>query len=333
MPYQLLTNVADYDAALDAIRDFLNATGDWTLHQDMVSPDEGVAAGGHQLVASNGDCLIGLRSTDTGDGADRLFVFDGIAPYTGTPDLDSLPDNSGIRYTDAEIENASEPSARHLQQFAGPFPSLHLFSDDPSTYCHAVFEVDAGVYKHLSFGNVRKLGTWDGGGFYCATYWALDANNIDAPYSNQHAPSFENASNVVGERAWTLHYEGGGELWLSPVVGPIDTVTRQQARASLRGGFGRMFKNIAESLFSGFIPLAPILLAHLRTEDTPDTVRWVGQVPDVRMVNMKNIDPGATLTISADQWLCFPLVQKNNPATLDDNYNSGYAGLAYRKRT
>lgn len=333
MPYQLLTNVADYDAVLGAIRDFLNATGDWTFHQDLVAGVIGSGAGGRQLVASCGDVLVGLRSTTTGAGANRLYLFDGVPPYaSGTTDLDNLNLNSGIRITGGTVTSASEPSERHLQQFAGPFPSLHLFTDDPSTYCNVALEVSAGIWKHLCFGNLLKFGTWTGGGYYAAHYWSLGVNDIDNAASSFHHPIFDN--NSVGiERAWTVHMDLGSTKWISATAGTTNSVVRDQGRASFRGGFGETFKNIRESQFSGFIPLAPVLVQHVKTADTPDTIRMIGQVPDIRMVNIANIAPGDTLTIGSDEYLCFPLNTKKDPATLDDNYNSGYAGIAYRKRS
>lgn len=333
MPYSLLTNVADYDAVLGHIRTFLNATGDWSLHKDLTAAVVGAGAGGRELVASNGDVLFGMRSTTTGAGGNRLYLFDGIPPYaSGSTDVDNLNLNSGIRAPSGVITSAGEPSQRHLQQFAGPFPSLHLFTDDPSTYLHLALEVSAGIWKHLALGNLAHFGTWTGGGYYAAHYWALDNNNIDAPASTFHGVVFDNGgANISTERAWTVHF-GAGASWLSPLVGPANGVTRVLGRASFRGGWGRMFKNIAESQFSGFIPLAPVVVAHVKTDDTPDTVRWIGQVPDMRMLNVQNIAPGDTLTIGSDEYLCFPLNTKREPDIRDNLYNSGYAGIAYRKR-
>lgn len=333
MAYTLLTNVADYDALLGEIRNFLNATGDWTIHQDLTGPDEGVASGGRQLVMSNGDVLVGLRSTDTGVGADRLYMFDGIPPYGSPPSLDQLPDNSGIRYSDGIINSASDPGVRTLQTWAGPFPTAHLFTDDPSTYCHVVVERAAGVFVHMGFGHLHKFGTWTGGAYYTSHFWQSGASIIDQPNSSFHQTFFDQAS--TGARAWTVHYEGSGQKWIAPNGGSafdpavLNGVQRKLATGSGRGGFGRMFKNIAESLFSGFIPLGPIVVGAHEATDTPDTLRFVGQVPDVRLVNVTNLSPGDSLFIGADEWLAFPLMAKNGAT---GQYNSGVSGLAYLKR-
>lgn len=337
MAYQLLTNVADMDALLGYIRDFLDDTGDWTIVQDMVTPDEdgptstpeqiANLAHGSQLVVSNGDCLAGLRSTTGGLGKDRLYLFDGIAPYSsGT--LDSMNGNSGNRYEGNGITQLNL-FMRGFQAHAGPFPKAHLFTNDPSTYIHIVVEVSAGVFKHMSFGNLIKFGTWTGGGYYCGHWWDTSDTYIDEVSGQHHVP-FDNYSGPGGQSLWTVHYENGSDKWIC--LQEQDNVNstgvnRKRGRCTMRGGFGRMFKNIKESSFSGLIPLGPILFQAVRVTDDPDTTRIIAQAPDVRNVNITNLAPGATITIGSDTWMCFPMTAKNGA---NNQYNSKVAGYAYK---
>lgn len=335
MAYQLLTNVANMDTLLGYIRDFLDATGDWTIVQDMVTPDEdgptstpeqiANLAHGSQLVVSNGDCLAGLRSTTGGLGKDRLYLFDGIAPYSsGT--LDSMNGNSGNRYDGNGIV-AANLFMRGFQAHAGPFPKAHLFTNDPSTYCHIVVEVSAGVFKHMMFGNLIKFGTWTGGGYYCGHWWDTSDTYIDEP-TGQHSVPFDNYGTLGNSVSWTVHYENGSDKWISAQeTGSHNGVVRNRGRSAMRGGFGRIFRNIKESSFSGLIPLGPILVQAVRLTDDPDTTRFIGQAPDVRAVNMTNLAPGATITIGSDTWMCFPMVAKNGAV---NQYNSKVTGYAYK---
>lgn len=333
MPYTHLTNVADFSTLVGEIRDFMVATGDWTIHQDLLTPDEGVASGGVQLVASCGDVLVGLRSTQSGVGANRLYLFDGIPPYAGGP-IDSLAGNSGILYSDAVINSASEPSAvRHIQQVAGPYPNAHLFSDDPSTYVHVAIEVQTGIWKHLAFGNLIKFGTWTGGGYYGAEYWSTSPTSISNPADPNHYFPFDNNATSAQGKQWTVHYaDGGAANWLQcgTVAVSLNSVARQAARGSFRGGTAYLFKHYAESSFSGRIPLAPVLIQRHRTEDSPSTMRWIGQVPDMRRVNITNLAPAESLLIGSDEYLCFPLVAKNGAS---GQFSSGVEGIAYLKHT
>lgn len=328
MPYTALANVASYDALLGEIRNFLNATGDWTIHQNLITPDEGVASGGRQLVMSNGDCLVGLRSTDTGVGTNRLYLVDGIPPYASGPTtFDSLNNNSGPKYSDAVINSANQPGFRHLQQFAGPFPTAHLFTNDPSTYCHVAIEVQAGVWKHLCFGNMIKFGTWTGGAYYACTRWALGESEIDNPSTNSHHVPFDSGPCSDASAEWTVHYVHGSDLWIAPTETAAFTTQRRLGYGAFRGGYGHAFKSLPESLFSGLIPLAPAFFQAVRASDVPPTTRFIGQVPDVRQVNITNLQPNEILSIGSDDWRCYPLAAKNGG---NDQYNSGFNGIAYK---
>jgi hypothetical protein len=333
VPIERLTNVADFDDLLGEIRTFLNATGDWTIHRDLLTPDEGAAAGGRILVVSNGDVLAGLRSTTTGAGAGRLYLFDGIPPYSGTPNLDALPDNSGIVMTDATYDSANTPSARVFSNtFAGPFPTAFLLSDDPSTYCHIVIEVSAGKYRHILFGNIEKFGTWTGGGYYASHRWSQDESTIDLPDGNTHTVPFDGSAAAVQGGQWTVHYEGGGFQWIAPFQGTFNGVNRRRARGSVRGGFGTLFRSIQESAFSGLVALNPVTVWPITTADVPVTTRCAGRVPDVAEINLRNFSPGESYFIGSDEWLVFPVATKGLPSARLDVENSGYYGLAYLVR-
>jgi len=333
MPIERLTNVADFDDLLGEIRTFLAATGDWTIHRDLLTPDEGVASGGRILVVSNGDVLAGLRSTTTGVGAGRLYLFDGIPPYSGTPNLDALPGNSGISLTDGEYNSATPASARvFTSAFSGPFPTAFLFSDDPSTYCHVVVEVTAGKYRQLMFGNLHKFGTWTGGGYYASHRWDTGSSNIDVPNSSTHTVPFDSGSSLQSGGMWTIHYEGGGFVWGAPLQGTLNGVHRRRVRGSVRGGCGNLFRSIQESAFSGLVALNPITVWPVTTTDTPITTRCAGRVPDVAEINMRHFAPGESYFIGSDEWIVFPAATKGLPAARLDVENSGYYGLAYLVR-
>jgi hypothetical protein len=55
----------------------------------------------------------------------------------------------------------------------------------------------------------------------------------------------------------------------------------------------------------------------------------LGTQPDVRMVNMANIEPGEVLTVAGEDWYCFPWVVKK--MDLDNTEESWNAGTAYRR--
>jgi hypothetical protein len=341
MPYTNLTTVANVDALLGEIRTFLNATGDWGIHQDLISPtsgspDEGSAAGGRKLTVSNGDVLAGLRSTSSGAGANRLYLFDGIpsaSPLGVGSYLDRLPGNSGIRATNAEYISSSTTGIRHWNNTTGPFPNAYLFSNDPSTYCHVVLEVSAGIFHHMMFGNLQKFGSWTGGAYYGMSYWDQDSNRIDSPNSDFHTIPFDNGE-PGDSLCWTVHHESTASSpiirWLSPTGGDIGGVGRLSAGANARGGFPLPFHAIPQTPFSGVVGLAPIIIMSTNLADTPDTHALIGRVPDVRVVNLTHLAVAEEYVIGADTWKVFPHRAKNGATDQD---NSGVYGLAYRKLT
>lgn len=334
MPMTSLSNVADWDTALGYIRTAINSAGGWTLNQDLQAPDIGAAANGRILVATNGDCLVGLRSTQSGSGANRLYLFDGVPPY-GTPaftTMDNLPNNSGLRVTNTDYTSIGDAGRVAQPAFAGPFPTMKIFTNNPSTYCHVVIEVSAGRFRHLAFGNAIKFGTWTGGGYYALTCWnqtADFAHFIDDP-GTLHAGLFDSA---LVPQNFTLHYEDGATAykWRTPQEITLNGVLRRQCYGSMRGGFGQAFRNRQSTAWSGFMNLVPITLWPRTTTDSPATVRCAAQIPDLFEVNMRFLTPAQILTIGASDYYCFPISQKGIPTDRFDVENSGYYGLAYKK--
>jgi hypothetical protein len=101
----------------------------------------------------------------------------------------------------------------------------------------------------------------------------------------------------------------------------------------LNGNGGSLYETLhgrSPSEFNSITPLLPILAS----ADRPSSlVSPLGYAPDLRYINMANLEPGQLLTIGGVEWLCFPLIQKT------DTYNnsgstvpsSGTYGLAYRR--
>jgi hypothetical protein len=338
MPYLKLTSVASFDALLGEIRTFLNDTGDWTIIQSLITPDYDVPppnpeadppepdlrAHGRQLRMLQGDCLVCLRSTTAGVGINFLYMLDGHPANSGNSD--TMNGNSGLRW-DTGIAQEQGANVRNLGQWPGPFPTAHLFTNDPSTYCHVVVEVQAGVYRHLVFGNLVKYGSWTGGGYYGVTNWVEGDNFIDSPSYQSHTVPFDTAEGQ-STHGTTVRFVNGVNKWIATAPVTLNGVNRLKMAGHFRGGFGRAFTNLAESPYSGLIALSPVMVGAIRETDNPDTLRWIGYAPDMASVNMQNLAPGAEYTLGSDVWVVFPLCAKNGA---EDQFNSGTYGVAYLK--
>lgn len=335
MAYSNVTAIATMDGVLSALTTFLSGLTGWTLHTNLGTPTVGSAAGGHVTIASNGTTMVGLRSTTTGPGANVLMLFSGLGAYSsGIEGSLNGDDGIGSIYTTINVTSPAN-LIRGFQAMVGPFPNLYMFSNASGDYVHVVLEWSVGKFRHMAFGKTSQFGTWPGGNgsYFAGSYWSqsgLGGNGqINFPNSTFHMLPFDNGTSNSGPFLdWTLNYSNGTDNWIGPDEAIFGAVQHRQGRGSVRGGANRMFKNIQESLFTGLIPLGPIVLGAVKLSDSPTTIRFVGQVPDMRTVNIDHLAPAAEFTIGSDTWKCFPLASKGNTVGQE---SSNFAGLAYKK--
>lgn len=342
MAYSNVTALTNMDSVLSAITTFIGGLTGWTIHTNLGTPTVGAASGGSVTIASNGTTMVGLRSTDTGGAANQLFLFSGLGAYSsGIEGSLNGDDGLGSLYTTANV-NSSPTNGflfRGFQKLAGPYPNLYMFSNSAGDYVHIVLEWATGKFRHMTFGKISQFGTWPGGNgsYFCGTYWDQGGlgqggqEPIASANSAVHALPFQNGPAEDSFMLdWTLNYSNGTDNWIGPVEGTFGTVVRRRGRSSVRGGANRIYKNIQESLFTGLIPLGPIIVGAEKLSDTPVTIRFIGQVPDMRTINIDHLAPAGEFAIGSDTWKVFPLSSKN-PPSVGDQENSLFAGLAYKK--
>lgn len=335
MAYANVTALANMDAVLNSLTTFLASLTGWSAHASFATPTVSSGAGGHVTIAGNGTTLVGLRSFTAGNNINTLALFSGLGAYSsGIEGSLNGDDGMGASYTPTNITNGI--IFRGFQALVGPFPNLYMFSNSAGDYCHVVLEWSAGKFRHMAFGKVNQFGTWPGGNgsYFAGSYWhqsGLGTNGpINLPQSAFHALPFDNLDSFSGNKLldWTLNYSNGTDIWIGPTEAVFGSVQHRTGRGSMRGGANRMYKNIQESLFTGQIPLSPIVLGAVKSTDSPTTVRFVGEVPDMRLVNICNLTPAQEFAIGSDTWKVFPLASKGT--TLGQE-SSAFAGLAYKK--
>lgn len=232
--------------------------------------------------------------------------------------------------------SAEQPRSNNM---AGPFNSYHFFTNTSPDYLHVVAETTPGIYRHFHMGQLSKHGAFTGGEYACACYW-----HMTVVTANQ-TPNWPD--NVYHALPFDAHQQFGTTANRSIVRADIDSKTNNwmqfyyantyggnYAKGVVRGSNDSLYESLHErgpSEFNQITPLLPMLICAER----PSTMTSpLGYVPDMRYVNMSNLTPGGTLTIGADEWLVFPLVQKTE--TWDNSSSatpsSGTYGLAYRKQ-
>ena len=331
------TSVAGPDAVLTNIRDFLTTLTGWTLHADITAPPTGEdTAGGNELIASKGDVLFGLRSTTSGTSNGNLFLFDGNGAYSAMDNIDEMTGNSGIRVTDAQYDDVS-PLARLWNEVnPGTWPNIWLFGNDTApNHWYLVAEISTGVFRHMWVGELSpKIGTWTGGAFYSAQFWGQGGTTIDQPDSTQHACPFDAVTTNTDARTTTIHCETltptSDWVQISNTTDPIINSIQRAAGVGcgMRGNLGQNdWFNTGISALSGITYLTPISAFYRDLTDNPDTYHHLGFAPNVKMINITNIDPATTIVIGSDTYRVFPLAAKNGANAA---YNSGVYGIAYR---
>lgn len=222
----------------------------------------------------------------------------------------------------------------------GPFTKYYFFAgegDEP--YIHIVVEVDSGRFRHFGFGHLVKFGTWTGGEYAYAHVWIAGAASDDVK-STQHTFGMDGVSLTFTDGC-TVHMEGVtdqgvNEKWgmCSSRSSPIGTDRAGEDRIALQGGtrsgfWGYYLSWVPYSTPNAYKPFMPIPLITRNTAAAPDTWLWLGEWPDVAIVNMTSFTPAQEITIGSDTWMVFPWVRKQYlQVNTEESWN---AGIAYKK--
>lgn len=255
----------------------------------------------------------------------------------------SSPTNIGSELDDSGNGGLNDGVERGLHAppgSTGPYTSAHFFTDDAvsPTYIHAVLEYQPGLFRHLSIGEIVKVGDWTGGSYACGSYWNVSTGSTDTPLALAHTMPFECLSTSQSGQHGTIHMEGfpdqdasgkWGVIWGGTSAG-TDTaaVNRVNVYGGLRNGpLMNAFGWIASNPVNGFVNLVPIPLFYRNTVSSKVTL--LGWAPDVRYVNIKNLTPNSDYTVGSQTWRVFPMARKQ--FLENDTEESWNAGIAYRK--
>jgi len=264
------------------------------------------------------------------------FVNDSTAPGKHTNDS-----GNGYNTTDTGHTNANLLGERCVQDIGdGPFPSYHFFADDTTVdYIHVATLTAGGFYRHFGFGNLEKFGDNWTGGEYAYGHLQDTGTNVNALDTDSHTLLDAVCSTGEKQHCATLHIgQSSGLLncgtarWgaVANDSSPnTDTagLPRRQIHGGYRGGMAaRGFGNPIGNLSSGLIPLVPIPVFY-RDPSNP-RVQYLGRMPDVRFLNIKNFEPEQEITIGSDVWVVFPHSLKTQSLIVNHSQN---LGIAYRK--
>lgn len=227
--------------------------------------------------------------------------------------------------------------------FRGPFTRYYFFTDGNSVF--SVLEARPGIYCHLAFGNMNKIGTWTGGAYLTGNNQRIFNgvwNNIDSSLTNSQQNIFMCRLNAGPNSTYGGSFfrvdNAGSTNDFQAVCGPTNSIN---ASCNMPPNFGFSSPDITPSVaaipyghtifraspntFNLRTPILPIFFFRQSSVVT-SSVNMYGQVPNIGFFDITNITPGALLDGS---WRAFPLVQKagdNTQATVTGQY-----GVAYKE--
>jgi hypothetical protein len=255
------------------------------------------------------------------------FSGPGIAPHLHTSD-------SGNGSTVGAITT----ERRVNFESSGPFTSYDFFAGEGDTpYIYVVVEVDAGRYRHFGFGNLNKLNDFQGGEFAYAHVWSQNTNYIDIPHNTNHNVCFDHG--FTAANGATIHLEGlpnqdGASEWgvaagNSTIGNDTAANSRIRVQGGLRGGMmGYYITFIPVSTVNAYKALVPIELIYFDETDSVDAWRPLGNLPDIAIINMKNLVVDSAISDGTNDWRVFPMVRKQY--LTNNTEESWNAGIAYK---
>lgn len=237
--------------------------------------------------------------------------------------LGSVGYDSGL--TPVAHPNRSNPAVANAG--VGPYTKLYMFANaSPAPHIHCVIELTGGIFRHLSFGMIDKLGTWTGGTFVDATYWSTGQDFV-FEFSTRHSPIFDShagaVDNFFGSLRCDIPLDGRTNAWAQMWA---DSSYRAYTRLAGGGPMVVQFYNRNDPPFSGQVTLGTFLVEVFRIGGM-----WspAGTIPNVRYLNMLRFNPGQEITVGSDVWKVFPMARKGHgefvngvgaPNTYSDNH-------------
>lgn len=226
---------------------------------------------------------------------------------------------------------------------------VHVFcSPAPSEtpYLGIVIEYGTNLYRHLYLGRMERLGSYAGGEIVAGQQGPITSSSANIGHRDYSLVKylFQSKSN-----AWSSTTCGGVRVnhadnpneWRKFIGYQTGSITSLPSDAVI-GGYGDSvndgFLARAESPFAGVNPLVSINLFAVKPITGDVSFVPIGRPPGVRLVNMKNLDPGASIAVGGVNWRVFPAMAKNDSQTMPPglgnwrSYESSYyVGYAYRE--
>tara|TARA_R110002153_G_scaffold54447_4_gene151674 strand:- start:1081 stop:2106 length:1026 start_codon:yes stop_codon:yes gene_type:complete len=268
--------------------------------------------------------------------------------YSGSGFPGTHTDDSGNGYNAAFGTDALLDDERCINDMGdGPFVSYHFFEQDASpAYVHVVVEIASETFRHFGWGEMEKFNDWTGGE-YCYGHFADEATNSTATDISAFVlfDGIQTSTGPTTRRSATIHAEGwahqiaAGEKWMQHLGGRTsdedsdDTDSAGEFKRITFGGYrggpvAYSLGSFRSDVATGHIPMYP--LAIFARDYANDFGFFMGNIPDIRGIDIFNFAPAQEVTIGSDVWVLFPQVRRTEDNVVGRTY---YGGVAYKKVT
>ena len=266
-----------------------------------------------------------------------------VAAQLSVPDAQALQ----LDFSDAQdgVGNLISPHVRSLfllDNFGGPtsndsgldmqFPvTYHLFEFGAYNEIICVINYNTDYIQQMSFGEIKKYGTWLGGTYGASTASERTTNN---QYFYPFRLFFYAASGKSSAGGmWTTNQSASNDSTTNPnhiIKCDIDGgewLINSVSRAGFAGE-NRFYPSSLSRPYTGVVNqsnLQPALAAPMILMGRPsDLVSVVGTVPNVRHVNVAHYNIADIVTIGGVKWMVFPMQIKT--FSLDIGFAVKYEG-------
>ena len=227
--------------------------------------------------------------------------------------------------------------------FPGPYASLYMFATPACV--HAVVELSAGVFNHISLGIITKTDTIIGGEYlvmgayqYYTSYFdsALQLtvyNLADATSYSNHLPwvgsgldgSMSTAVQTGLIKNYMRYVQPNTAYGDRRDFAPFGSVEYGQKAAGCT--YGYIIDSLLRDSPNTATQRSVMFPQYIMLLDAPSgTYNMAGYIPNCRIVSMRGLSPK---DIIYNDWQVFPVTTKN-PTTIYAS-GSGNIGLAYRR--
>jgi hypothetical protein len=251
------------------------------------------------------------------------------------------------------VTAANDVDAVRINDLSGPFPSYHLFADPAlGRHIHVVVQTASDRWQCFGFGRVDKGGLTHAGSSYLtggSRSWVRAAGAVDAALQYYNLASGFTTGFAVN--AGRTGINNAVLNLYSPDALPDDSAEwpKMIASASIMPHLtGRsrpdewpgernahLLSGVVRHPVSQFSGAAMFhALPVVQMAAGASKLCWVGDFPNVRLVNMDGMRPGQLVEIAADDWLVFPVgrqVPWGTQVQTGFQFSTGQYALAFKR--